>query len=261
MSKYTYRRTKFFHTVEIPDPDAFHKHMHNSYEIFYFVSGDAEYIIEGSVYPLKQGDLLFIHPRKFHYLNPLSDAVYERFVINFPIEAIPPELRETVSLSGDIYRIEGSSPISEFFSSWITNEEILPEEKMSEYLYYSLMAMLVYIGSLSEKATVSAIKNNPTLEKIMQYIDEHPEERLNADILSAKFYMSNSWIVHSFKKKLGISLMQYIRKKRILYAESLIRGGTSPTDAAKLCNYENYSTFYRQYRDILKELPTETKRY
>ena len=51
--------------------------------------------------------------------------------------------------------------------------------------------------------------------------------------------------------------MQYVEKKRILYAEAKIHAGMSPTDVAKLCNYENYSTFYRQYKKVLGHSPAE----
>ena len=37
-------------------------HMHDNYEIYSFLSGDAEYYVEGSRYPLKSGDIILIPP-------------------------------------------------------------------------------------------------------------------------------------------------------------------------------------------------------
>lgn len=247
----------FHHTADVPHRDGFHRHMHNGYEILYFLRGDAEYIIEGSVYQLKPHDLLFIHPRTFHYLKPLTDAVYERFVIHFPENKIPPSLVGFAEGASEIYRIPKGSLVDRFFEMWGDAEAQFSEEDLCTLLYPSVSSVLLYLKHLPSETAVAPIRENRTLENILHYIDEHPEQQLSAEQLSAEFYMSTSWIVHTFRKTLGISLMQYIEKKRILYAESRIRGGMSPTEVAKLCNYENYSTFYRQYKKILGHTPQE----
>ncbi|MBQ9079651.1 MAG: helix-turn-helix transcriptional regulator [Clostridia bacterium] len=247
----------FHHTADTPRRDGFHRHMHNGYEILYFVRGDAEYIIEGSVYRLKPYDLLFIHPRTFHYLKPLSEATYERFVIHFPADKIPPSCRDFAESSKEIYRIPRGSAMDKFFESWAAVEPQFSEQELREFLYPSVTAAMLYLRHLPSEEVVEPIRENPALENILRYIDEHPERRTTAAELSAKFYVSTSWIVHTFRRTLGLSLMQYIEKKRILYAESRIRDGLCPTDAAKLCNYENYSTFYRQYKKVLGHAPGE----
>ena len=246
------------HTIETPRMDGFHKHMHNNYEIFYFVRGDAEYIIEGSVYKLRPGDLFFIHPRKFHYLRPVSDATYERFVIHFSLDTLSEELQEFVVNSNEHYRITGNSLAARLFETWTETEKLFSKEDLLEYYKTIPQTAVLFMKYLPDEGSVKPIRRDATLDAILKYIDSHPEEHLTAEILSAKFYMSSSWIVHTFKNNLGISLMQYIQKKRVLYAESLIQNGVSPTDAAKLCNYESYSTFYRQYKKILGITPMET---
>ena len=250
----------FHHTANTPDKDAFHRHMHNGYELFYFVRGDAEYIIEGSTYRLKAGDMLFIHPRKFHYLKPLSDAVYERYVIHFTLDGLSPDICDFVKSTREIYRVGKGSLAERFFGMWAEAERLFSDTEMNEYLFSSLVAILLYVKYLPEEHKVTPVRADPTLERILQYIDSHPEEQLTADTLSAKFYMSSSWIVHSVRNALGISLMQYVQKKRILYAEALIISGMNPTEVAKHCNYESYSTFYRQYKKILGISPMDTRK-
>ena len=247
----------FHHTVDIPQSKGFHRHMHNGYEILYFLKGDAEYIIEGSVYRLSPRDLLFIKPRSFHYLKPLSDAVSERFILNFPEERIPPALLPFCEEAREIYRVPRGSLPDLFFEAWSMAELDFPKEELRTYLDTALSSILLYLRHLPEEETVEPIRENRTLEAILRYVDEHPSEPLTAQLLSAKFYMSTSWIIHTFKKNLGISLMQYVGKKRILYAEEQLRLGKTPTEVAKLCHFDSYSTFYRQYKKILGHAPQE----
>ena len=49
-------------------------------------------------------------------------------------------------------------------------------------------------------------------------------------------------------------------EKRILYAQFLINNGMSPTQAYEQCNYNEYSTFYRQYKKFLETMPKNDKK-
>ncbi len=40
---------------EQPDSNGFYFHIHDRCELFYFISGNAQYLVEGSVYPLEHG--------------------------------------------------------------------------------------------------------------------------------------------------------------------------------------------------------------
>ena len=128
------------------------------------------------------------------------------------------------------------------------------------YIKQGITSVLLFLKYHEKKAVNFPIQENLTLQNILQYIDQNPEEIITAESLSAKFFVSVSWIVHIFQKYLGISLMKYISKKKMLYAQHLIRAGFAPTDVAERCNFENYATFYRQYKKILNKSPKDDKR-
>lgn len=247
----------FRHTIDAPKSDSFHRHMHNGYEILYFVRGNAEYIIESSVYRLRPHDLLLIHPRCFHCLRPLSDATYERFCINFDENRIPPTLVEFMKTAPNIRAVAHGSLAERFFDTWAEAEKTLDEEEMKLFLQPQLPVLLLFLAHLPQDAELHPSRGFGALEEILRFIDENPTIDITAKALAERFYISVSTLVHRFKNDLGISLMQYIDKKRILYAQSLLLGGKSPTEVAELCNYENYSTFYRQYRKILGASPRD----
>lgn len=250
----------YAHTVSTPKIGAYHRHMHNTYEILYFLQGDAEYIIESSVYRLKPRDLLLIRPRSFHYLSPLSDATYERFVIQFPADKIPASCIEFAESAKEIYRVPNGSPVDRLFESWSEAETLLSENEMKEFLYSTVTHIMLYLRHLTEESEAEPVRENPILENILRYIDTNPTERFTASALAAKFFVSTSWLTHTFRQNLGVSLGEYSEKKRILFAEACIREGKSPTDASKLCGYDNYSTFYRQYKKILGRTPRDDEK-
>ena len=238
------------HNVGFPNKERFHRHMNNKYEILYFVRGDAEYIIESSVYKLRPRDLLFIRPRTFHYLIPSSSATYERFVANFSLSRIPSELMDFAMNAREIYRIPKGHTIDLMFENFISAKRVMSGEELEIFKRSYIEQILLFLKHLEAEDDVHPVRTNPTLDKILHYIDGHPEEKMTAETFSARFFMSTSWITHTFKETLGVSLMTYVNKKRVLYAQELIRVGTAPTEAAKTCNFDSYVTFYRQYKKI-----------
>ena len=77
------------HTVtEKPPCNSYFTHSHNLFELLYFISGDATCIIEDRKYTLKKGDLVFIRPSKYHFIQINSSTRYERYDVLFSIDIL-----------------------------------------------------------------------------------------------------------------------------------------------------------------------------
>ncbi len=237
-----------------PDESRFRSHIHLSYELLYFVEGDADYVIGSSVYRMKKNLLLFIKPSTCHNLRLHSAAPYARYIVNFYEDEISPSLRPLLDMADSLYEIPEDSFIHHFFGAWAEATERFSPDELEALVKNGVTQILLFLKHHSHKAA-APIKQNPTLNGILTYIDEHPAEAITAELLSAKFFVSPSWISHTFQKHLGFSLLQYITEKRMLYARQLIGAGHSPTDAAALCGFDSYPTFYRQYRKIHQKSP------
>ena len=62
-------------------PESVAVHHHDFYEIYFFLSGEVEYRVEGKTYLLTPGDLLLINPRELHQPIVKPDCIYERIVL------------------------------------------------------------------------------------------------------------------------------------------------------------------------------------
>ena len=81
---------------EQPDSNGFYFHIHDRCELFYFISGNAQYLVVGSVYPLEHDSLLIMRPGEAHCTRFLSAERYERYAVNFPLslfDSFDPERR------------------------------------------------------------------------------------------------------------------------------------------------------------------------
>lgn len=238
----------------------YYLHMHNDYEILFFFGGNADYVIENKLYHLKKNTLMFIKPMVYHGLNVLSNAPYERAVFNFSQLAVPYFLQSHISGLKSQYTIKENSPIYSLFAALREYKHIFEPKEFEQLKKSSLLNLL----SMLHYASAADIEqpepvNNGVLDRIIEYINANPDQNLNTQVLSDLFFVSKSWIDHAFKKQLKTSPKNYINHKKVLYAQSLILDGKSIAEIVETCNYENYSTFYRQYKFFLKHEPAYDK--
>ena len=85
-------------------------------------------------------------------------------------------------------------------------------------------------------------------EMMMDYIEEHLKENLDLNELSRIFHVSKYHISHVFKDETGISVHQYILKKRLDACKSAIRSGDKITSVYPVFGFRDYSAFYRAFR-------------
>ena len=58
---------------------------------------------------------------------------------------------------------------------------------------------------------------------------------------------------------MGISLMKYIRQKRLLMARHLLEKGERPLSIYSKCGFSDYTTFYKAYVKYFGKAPSEDK--
>ena len=63
-------------------------HCHDVYEVYYMISGNVEYLLEGRTYTPRPGSLIIIPPGCFHGLRVLDSDEYNRIRLHFAPELL-----------------------------------------------------------------------------------------------------------------------------------------------------------------------------
>lgn len=241
-----------------PLPTNFFCHFHNEYELLLFHSGNASFNIDNKVFQLRKNDLLIVHPAQYHKLCILSSVPYERYVFSFQKRVLTTEEIETLKNAAPIYHIENNSLIANAFTMLNACESLYSTEDFEQLKELTLRSILTHLKYLPK--TKDLLHQQHTLmDDIIDFINEHIEEPLNAKILADNFFISKSTVERIFVQKMQISCKRYINKKKILHAQTLISEGIPALRAAERCSYDNYATFFRQYKEILGTTPIQDK--
>lgn len=99
--------------------------------------------------------------------------------------------------------------------------------------------------------------SNEKILAILSYLNDHLTEDVSIDNLSARFFLSRYYLMHTFKQQTGYTIGGYILAKRLFLARELIAEGKPITDICYACGFKNYSTFSRAYKKSFGESPRD----
>ncbi len=235
-------------------------HLHNCYEIYFFLQGDVNYFVEKSCYKLQKGNLLIFNSQEIHKVVSLSDAPYERIVIHLNPQIIQPLCTEKTDLLACFHNHEIGQ----------NNITLLDETRTNHFLSLALqlirnlendtygsdvlpmtylVQLLVMINEIfhDKKQTMTSILSTKIIP-LLQYIDTHLTQDLSLDYLSKVMNLDKYYLSHLFKQNTGSTVYQYILAKRIALSKQLLLQGRSVTEACELSGFNDYSNFIRTFK-------------
>ena len=245
---------------EIPPKVEFHQHPF--YELFFFISGNVDYTIEGKTYRLRPGDILLTNSMDIHRPEIYPGAPYERIVVWLEDRffEIPRANGSDLALcfadaARRNYRRIHPSPAS-LRRMWNLCGQIAQEQNStrlgSQVLSYSYtFQLLVEICRCyfdAPDCVQEEVTENEKINSVLRYINQNISSNLSLDSISQNFYISKFYLSKQFKQFTGISIYQYIMKKRLTISRDMLRNGVSVTNACLECGFNDYSNFLKAFK-------------
>ncbi|NEN86712.1 AraC family transcriptional regulator [Paenibacillus elgii] len=218
-------------------------HTHEGLEVYYFIRGDANYIIGDNIYDLSPGDMLLFRGSTIHRVNPSKDVPYVRSYVNFTESFLQEQMSEDMfeklmslfeSPSGRLIRwsLEERKEVEAYFRA-------LHRENERESFGYELIlkALLVQLlVAIYRKAkrlheiapAIQPSHSQENVRRILQYVNQHFTENFSLQELSGALHLNKYYICHCFKEVTGYTINNYIISKRIEEAKKMLRTTDEP---------------------------------
>lgn len=235
-------------------------HSHNFYELLYCCSNcAAEYLVGAERYRLQKGDIILVPPGISHrpLLPEQMPEPYKRIVLwastDFitGLEQIFPSIFEFLQANSILLRTAGTrwECLGDlFFNGLQAAEAGGPDQQM--LLVGNTITLLTQIrrAFLDQSARPMQAEKPELLDQVMTYIEAHLSQKLTLTEAARHFYVSESTISQTFRKKLGVSFYGYVTQRRLIAAKTLIGKGIMLEDVALQAGFKDYSGFYRAFR-------------
>ena len=245
-------------------------HKHDYYEFYLFLEGDLDLDISGHARPLHPGDMVLVPPGVSHHaLMHDSDAPYRRFVLWISRDYAARLLRESPDYVFLMQRAATSGRYfyhfheAEFSSIQARLLRLLEELHSNRYgrdaaVNLTLNDLILYMNRIIYEREHPIVSGTGDLmQDLTLYIDNHLTEDLTLDALAEHVCLSKYYISHYFKDNLGISIHQYITKKRLQGCSEAIAAGADITRTFDEYGFRDYSSFYRVFRKEYGVSPKE----
>ena len=235
-------------------------HSHAFYELICCRNNcGVEYLVGTERYKLQKGDIIFVPPDISH-----------RAIL--PEQVAEPYIRDVLWLSTDF--VNQSLSIGAEYASLIMNNPILfrttgtrwaficelfrtgvKEAEQKElgweaFVIGNSLTILTYLYRASKDMHAKPLKaEKPELvDQVLAYIEQHLSEKITLADIAHHFFVSESTITQTFRKKMNVSFYRCVTQRRLIAAKILIEKGTALDSVAEQVGFSDYSSFFRAFK-------------
>lgn len=237
-------------------------HSHDYYEFYFFLEGDVQIQVDDKLFPVRPGDIMLIPPHHLHHtIIHNQEAPYRRYVFwisqdycNHLLQSSPDYayIMQYVATEKRYMFHTDQIGFNAIQSKILRLLEELRTAKFGREAQIAICVndLVLSINRLAHELNTPKKKNteHQLYRQLEEYIEENLEKDLSLEKLSNIFYTSKYHIAHIFKDNIGLSIHQYITKKRLNLCKEAISGGTSITDAYHRFGFGDYSSFFRAFK-------------
>ena len=226
------------------------------------LSGSVSILSDNTLHEINAPYLLLLSPYTLNQVIPKSDILYTRYNIYF----------KTSLLS----RVFLEHP--KFMLSFQKNSVIIPlTEKYAESFLYFVRPLVEADSDFEKKALLTGIllkeisnisktennhieKSKSYINEVLSFVFEHHDEKLTAEIIAKKMFISVSKLSKDFKTQTGITLNNYIIELRINKAKQMLEDGKNVLETAIDAGFVNQCHFIRTFHKKTGLTPFQYKK-
>lgn len=231
------------------------------YELFIMLEGAAVYTVEKKKYALSPTQCVLIppfFPAKPTFTLSAQNPAVRTLVVRFYAEGDLSDLPFGGLLQKPFARQLNAIPeIITLIHNISHHNSVFTREEFALLHKTYLLQFLMLLNKLSgENFDTEKTLNHLTLH-VLSYINQHLTEKINVKTIAAILNFTEPYITRTFKADMGISIMQYIKQRRLELAHSLIYGGEKPIQAMYKSGFTDYSNFFKIFIVRFGQTPKE----
>jgi len=245
-------------------PRVMHKH-DQFLEIMLITKGCGIHTIDSECYYTETGDLLIYNPGIIHdecVRENMDLEVYTCAVDTLQLKGLKPnqllaDLHVPVIKTCEFYSHIHS--LMEMIHRTISEKNPWSEE-YADRLLQALLTLV--IGIIHTEDRTYTKKEHNLAKDIKSYIDLHCLEDISLASIAGDLHLSVYYLSHIFKKIYGYSPIQYIMRRRIGEAQSLLLDTTNGiTEIATTVGYNNSNYFHNAFTKVTGLSPQKYRKF
>jgi AraC-like DNA-binding protein len=267
MFTYSYR-------TDLPIEPIFHSHTY--YEVYYFHEGKCNYLIVDQIYTLSPGDLIIMYGMTLHCAKIDPAYPYIRSITHFDPSLLRPYLSHPqavnvlepfqqfknyrLSLRGED-KEEAERILALMHKHQERHDDIGNSRLMLAFVDLLHFVYERCLQPLREQREFPSEKEK-VVQDVIALLEKTFSEDLHMDQLQKALHLSKSYLAKIFKEVTGVTIFEYVYRKRINEARILflMNPGMTVTEVCFRLGFKHLAHFSRLFKQMTGLSPEQFKK-
>lgn len=231
-------------------------HIHEYFEIYFNLSGDVSFVVENNTYSVSRGTIIITRPFEYHHCIFHSTLEHDHYCLHFSC------VGNKNFLTPFIEREKGKNNCitlsNEATTAMINHfEKLMKPSETSEIdlvCHFLRILQIIQDNNLSNDADIPKIIPE-NLAKVLDIINTSYQHPISVATLAADIYVSINTLERYFKRYLNLSPTEYIKRKRLSAALTLLKNNTPVSSVASQCGFSDTSNFIQVFKRSFGKTP------
>lgn len=238
-------------------------YFHEFYEVYLSQTDHMLMLVNDRLYHVNKNDLLVFNHFDLHNVTLQDNQYYDRIIALFDPEYVQSLSTEQTNLTACFEnRTDSFCHVRHLDQeqAQFLSEKLNEIQKIQDSTQYGddvlkkmlLVHILIFVNRLySGDAPQMQHAVSPEYQKIgliVQYINDHLDEDLSLDRLSALFFISKYHLCHTFKLATGHTIHEFITFRKMLKASKMLRCGSTISEICDQLGYQHSCHFITTFK-------------
>ena len=262
--------TRDFAASFIREPvEALEPHVHDYYQLYFVTEGVLRHHLNGEYRDLRPGDGFLLPPNLPHCIEKQSEAC-GFFALSFQRKFLSGHLPMVDDFLISLSQLE--KPLSgmtfpEYDVALLTQLLMKMTAECAnvqagswEILHQGLLLALTLFARRFYETVPGEdplLSSRQKVLRVIDFVNVHFTREITLEQVVAENGISKATFCKLFENLTGMTFSKYLHTRRIEKAKQLIYEGHKIAQVSALCGYQDFSTFYRNFKKITGISPTD----
>ncbi len=236
-------------------------------EITYVISGSAKFYCNDKCEIVKEGQIHFIKSGNTHKIEVSQDSNLRYICIGIQLnnneECVRQFLKTAEEKSCIVMEDNGIiKGLTEYLVREFYNVDSNSDGMINSYIYQILITLSRIISGnvISYKNKGSEKSASYAMYQLLRYLDREYMQITNVGSVADKLSYSEYYLSHLFKRKMGMTIKEYLTKKKVAHAMEILTNTELPVEKiAFSLGFTSAHSFRRTFKQCTGLTPREFK--
>ena len=229
---------------------------HENLEMQICVSGNGTVLSDGKKHTFNKNDIAVINSNAIHYTATDTELIYDVIIIS--TDFCKQMGFDSINYN-PVFKSHKILTLFENLKKIYSDPNIRYRTAKLNSLLLEIMLELSVNHKVNATSPEEKNKNYERVKSALLYIRENYTRKITLDEIAKAVYCDKYTLCKDFKKYTGQTVFENLNHYRCVKAIDCLKTGSTVSETASLCGFDNFSFFTKTFKKYIGRLPSKYK--